>query len=190
MMTADLAFIGHIGPEALAAAALAVTLYLVSFTVGAGLVAPIAPLAAQSYGAGNLAMVQRALRTGLWTALLRSFPIMAFASRGEQILLAFGQAQTLRGSLSNICSDWPCGVVPALWLQAVRNFMVAVNRPEPISWITLAAIPLNAVLVYLLVYGKFGLPRLELFGAVLASTLVNCAMFLRFVVCHNASSFP
>ncbi|WP_354264931.1 hypothetical protein [Bradyrhizobium sp. GM2.2] len=30
-MTADLAFIGHIGPEALAAAALAVTLYLVSF---------------------------------------------------------------------------------------------------------------------------------------------------------------
>lgn len=60
MMTADLAFIGHIGPEALAAAALAVTLYLVSFTVGAGLVAPIAPLAAQSYGAGNLAMVQRA----------------------------------------------------------------------------------------------------------------------------------
>lgn len=57
MMTADLAFIGHIGPEALAAAALAVTLYLVSFTFGAGLVAPIAPLAAQSYGAGNLAMV-------------------------------------------------------------------------------------------------------------------------------------
>ncbi|WP_247406333.1 MULTISPECIES: MATE family efflux transporter [unclassified Bradyrhizobium] len=190
MMTADLAFIGHIGPEALAAAALAVTLYLVSFTVGAGLVAPIAPLAAQSYGAGNLAMVQRALRTGLWTALLRPFPIVAFASRGEQILLAFGQAQTLRGSLSNICSDWPCGVVPALWLQAIRNFMVAVNRSEPISWITLAAIPLNAVLVYLLVYGKFGLPRLELFGAVLASTLVNCAMFLRFVVCHNASSFP
>lgn len=37
----SLAFIGHIGPEALAAAALAVTLYLVSFTFGAGLVAPL-----------------------------------------------------------------------------------------------------------------------------------------------------
>lgn len=66
MMTSDIAFIGHIGPEALAAAALAVTLYLVRFTIGAGLVAPIAPLAAQAYGAGNLAMVPRALRTGLW----------------------------------------------------------------------------------------------------------------------------
>ncbi|WP_346770998.1 MATE family efflux transporter [Bradyrhizobium sp. CW9] len=86
-MTTDLAFIGHIGPEALAAAALAVTL---CFTFGAGLVAPIASLAAQAYGAMNLAMVQRALRTGLWTALLLSFPIIAFVFRGEQILLAFG----------------------------------------------------------------------------------------------------
>lgn len=54
MMTADIAFIGHIGPEALAAAALAVALYLVRFTIGAGLVAPIARLAAQGMGPGIL----------------------------------------------------------------------------------------------------------------------------------------
>lgn len=178
MMTTDLAFIGHIGPQALAAAALAVTLYLVSFTFGAGLLAPIAPLAAQAYGAGNHAMVQRALRTGLWAALLLSFPIIAFAFCGEQILLAFGQAPDAALLAQQYLFGLALGVVPALWLQAIRNFMGAVNRPEPILWITLAAIPLNAVLVYLLVYGKFGLPRLELFGAALASTLVNCAMFL------------
>ena len=43
--------------------------------------------------------------------------------------------------------------------------MSAVNRPEPILWITLAAIPANALLVYLLLYGAFGLPELGLFGA-------------------------
>lgn len=37
---------------------------------------------------------------------------------------------------------------------------------------------MNALLVYLLIYGKLGLPRLELFGAGLATTLVNCATFL------------
>lgn len=152
--------------------------YLVSFTFGAGLLAPIAPLAAQAYGAGNLAMVQRALRTGLWAALLLSFPILAFAFRGEQILLAFGQAPDAARLAQQYLFGLALGVMPALWLQAIRNFMGAVNRPEPILWITLAAIPLNALLVYLLVYGKFGLPRLELFGAALASTLVNCAMFL------------
>ncbi|TGN73512.1 MULTISPECIES: MATE family efflux transporter [Bradyrhizobium] len=178
MMTTDLAFIGHIGPEALAAAALAVTLYLVSFTFGAGLLAPIAPLAAQAYGAGNFAMVQRALRTGLWAALMLSFPIIAFAFGGEQILLALGQAPDAARLAQQYLFGLVLGVVPALGLQAIRNFMSAVKRPEPILWISLAAIPLNALLVYLLVDGKLGLPRLELFGAALASTLVNCAMFL------------
>ena len=56
--------------------------------------------------------------------------------------------------------------------------MSAVNRPEPMLWITLAAIPANALLVYLLLYGEWGLPRLELFGAGLATSIVNFGMFL------------
>jgi MATE family multidrug resistance protein len=45
-------------------------------------------------------------------------------------------------------------------------------------WITLAAIPANALLVYLLIHGGLGLPRLELFGAGLATSIVNSGMFL------------
>ena len=41
-------------------------------------------------------------------------------------------------------------------------------------WITLAAIPANALLVYVLINGPWGLPELGLFGAGLATTLVNC----------------
>jgi MATE family multidrug resistance protein len=56
--------------------------------------------------------------------------------------------------------------------------MGALNRPEPVLWITLAAIPANAVLVYLLIHGAWALPPLGLFGAGLATTIVNFAMFL------------
>jgi MATE family multidrug resistance protein len=52
-----------------------------------------------------------------------------------------------------------------------------VNRPQPALWITLAAIPANAVLVYLLIHGRFGLPKLGLLGAGLATTLANFGMF-------------
>ena len=62
--------------------------------------------------------------------------------------------------------------------MAIRGFMSAVNRPEPILWITLAAIPANALLVYLLIYGEWGLPRLGLFGAGLATSIVNFGTFL------------
>ena len=70
------------------------------------------------------------------------------------------------------------GITPALWFLAIRSFMGAVNRPEPGLWITLAAIPANAVLVYLLIHGELGLPRLELFGAGLGSTIIDFGMLL------------
>jgi MATE family multidrug resistance protein len=59
--------------------------------------------------------------------------------------------------------------------------MSAINRPEPVLWITLAAIPANALLVYLLLFGAFGLPPLGLFGAGLGTSIVNLSMFLAVV---------
>ena len=67
-------------------------------------------------------------------------------------------------------------IIPAWTFIALRNFMGAVNRPEPALWITLAAIPVNAVLAYALIYGAFGLPALDLLGAGLATALVNVGM--------------
>src|SRR6516164_5648065 len=72
MMTTDLAFIGRLSGEAVAASALAGTVYFVSFTFGMGLTSAVAPLAAQAFGADDPRMVRRSLRTGLWAALLLS----------------------------------------------------------------------------------------------------------------------
>src|SRR6201996_3294845 len=93
MMTTDLAFIGRLGDAAVAAAALAGTVYFVAFTAGMGLMSAVAPLAAQAFGARDPRMVRRSLRTGLWAALLIALPIMIFPLRGEQILHALGQAE-------------------------------------------------------------------------------------------------
>jgi MATE family multidrug resistance protein len=173
MMATDLAFIGRLGNEAVAAAALAGTVYFVSFTIGMGLVSAVAPLAAQAFGARDPRQVRRALRTGLWAALLISLPIMPFSLYGEPILLALGQAPTAARLAQHYLFGLVWGVTPALWFMAIRGFMGAVNRPQPALWITLAAIPANALLVYPLIYGEWGFPRLELFGAGLATTTVN-----------------
>jgi multidrug resistance protein, MATE family len=178
MMTTDLAFIGRLGGEAVAAAALAGTVYWISFTFGMGLMSAVAPLAAQAFGAGKARMVRRSLRAGLWAALLISLPIMAFPLRGEQILLSLGQAAVPAHLAQQYLFGLAWGVAPALWFIALRGFMGAINKPEPVLRITLAAIPANAALVYLLIYGEFGLPRLGMFGAGLATTLINVSTFI------------
>ena len=178
MMTTDLAFIGRLGDDSVAAAALAGTVYFVSFTFGMGLVSAVAPLAAQAFGARDPRLVRRALRTGLWAAFLIALPIMAVPLFGERILLALGQPPGPARLAQQYLFGLAWGVAPALALLAIRGFMGAVNRPGPVLWITLAAIPANALLVYLLLFGAWGLPRFGLFGAGLATTLVNFGTFL------------
>jgi len=178
MMTTDLALIGRLGDGAVAAAALASSVFFITFTFGMGLVSAVAPLAAQAFGARDPRMVRRALRVGLWTALLISLPMIVPPLYGEQILLALGQAPATARLAQHYLMGLAWGITPALWFLAIRGFMGAVNRPEPGLWITLAAIPANAVLVYLLIHGAWGLPRLELFGAGLGTTIVNFGMFL------------
>lgn len=178
MLTTDFAFIGRIGPEALAATALGSRIYVISVTFGVGLLAAIGPIAAQAFAANNLAVVRYSLRMGLWAALLLSVPMMASALHGEQILLALGQAPDVARLAQQYLFGLAWGMAPALSFLAIRNFMAAINQPEPAIWISLASIPINALLVYVLIYGKLGLPRLELFGAGLATTLVNSATFV------------
>jgi len=178
MMTTDLAFIGRLGSEAIAAAALGGTVYYVSFTFGMGVLSAVSPLVAQAFGARDPHLVRRALRAGLWAALLIAIPVMAFPLRGEQILLALGQAPVTAHLAQQYLFGLAWCTAPALCFLAIRGFMGALHRPQPILWITLAAIPANALLVYLLIYGVWGLPRLGLFGAGLATTLVSCGSFV------------
>lgn len=178
MMSTDLAFIGRLGGDAVAAAALAGTVYFVGSTFGMGLMSAVAPLAAKAYGAADAGLVRRALRVGLWAGLFIALPIMLIALNGEAILLALGQAPGVAHLAQNYLAGLAWGIAPMLWFLALRSFMGAVNRPEPVLWITLAAIPLNALLVYPLLYGQWGFPQLGLTGVGLATSTVNLGTFL------------
>src|ERR1700709_1133995 len=178
MMTTDLALIGRLGDDAVAAAALAHTVFFAAFTFGMGLVSAVAPLAAQAFGGREPRLVRRALRVGLWAALLISVPMMALPLFGEPILLMLGQAQATAHLAQKYLLGLGWGIAPGLWFLAIRGFMGAVNRPEPGLWITLAALPANALLVWLLIHCAWAAPRLELFGAGLATTIVSFSMFL------------
>ena len=178
MMTTDLALIGRLGDAAVAAASLAHTIFFVAFTMGMGLVSAVASLAAQAFGARDPRLVRRALRVGLWAALLICLPVTALPLYGERILIALGQMPATAHLSQQYLLGLAPSIVPALWFIALRNFMGAVNRPEPALWITLIAIPANAALGYLLIYGEMGLPRLELLGAGVATTIVSIGMCL------------
>src|SRR6185312_4810270 len=176
MMTSDLVLVGRLGDKAVAGSALAQIVLFVGFMLGMGLVSAVSPLAAQAFGAREPRMVRRSLRVGLWVSLLLAIPLVAIQLQGERILLGLGQEPEAARLAGDYLAGLTWSMVPGWWFIALRSFMGAVNRPEPALWITLAAIPINTLLAYALIFGAFGLPRLEMTGAGVATTIVNAGM--------------
>jgi MATE family multidrug resistance protein len=177
MMTSDLLLIGRLGDQAVAAASLGHAALFSAFMVGLGFAAAVTPLAAQAFGARNPRMVRRALRVGMWAAVIVGIPITLGLLHTETMLLWFGQTPELSALAGRYLDGMAWCLTPAWLFIALRSFMSAVNRPQPVLWITLAAIPVNALLAYAMIYGRFGLPALDLLGAGLATTFVNIGMF-------------
>ena len=190
MMTSDLVLVGRLGGQAVAASALAQIVLFAVFVLGMGLVSAVAPLAAQAFGAREPRMVRRALRVGLWISVLLGVPMTAVQWHGEGLLLMLGQDSATAHLAGQYLLGLGFSLIPGWWFIAMRGFMGAVNRPEPALWITLAAIPANALLAYALIFGAFGLPQLELLGAGIATTLVNLGMCVACVwVCYRQRPF-
>lgn len=190
MMTTDLALVGRLGDEAVAAAALGQTVLFAAFVLGMGLVSAVAPLASQAFGAREPRMVRRALRVGLWAALLLGVPLSILQLWGEETLILLGQAPSSAALADRYLTGLAWSLIPAWWFLAIRGFMGAVNRPEPALWITLAAIPANFALAYVLIFGEFGFPHLDLLGAGIATTIVNIGMCAAAVwVCYRRRPF-
>jgi MATE family, multidrug efflux pump len=190
MMTTDLALIGRLGADAVAAVGLAHLILFVGFVLGMGPVSAVTPLAAQAFGARNPRLVRRSLRVGLWAAVMLGIPLNVLQLWGEDILIAAGQSPDAAALAGRYLISLAWSMIPAWCFIALRNFMGAVNRPQPALWVTVAAIPLNGLLAYALIYGAFGFPRLDLLGAGLATTSVNIAMCVAAVwICYACRPF-
>jgi MATE family multidrug resistance protein len=130
------------------------------------------------------------LRVGLWVSVLLGVPMTVVQWHGEGILLALGQEPATAHLAGQYLMGLGLSLVPGWWFVALRGFMGAVNRPEPALWITLVAIPINALIAYALIFGTFGLPELGLFGAGIATTLGNLGMCAACVwVCYSQRPF-
>ena len=126
MMTTDLAFIGRLGNDAVAAAALAGTVYFISFTIGMGLVSAVAPLAAQAFGARDPRGIRRALRTGLMGGLAdlaadhavlvlpASTSCWRWARRRRRRIWRSNICSAWSGASRRRCGSWRCA---ALWAR-------------------------------------------------------------------------
>lgn len=178
MLITDTAMIGHLGPKPLAGATLSLMIFYLGYVFCFGVTMATAALAAQAYGARKPRNVRRVIRQGLWVAIILVTPFLFLFSEVTPLLGSLGQPQELFGYADAYMGTLKWCLPPAIAFSVLRNFVSALGRPASAFWVMLAGVPINAALDYGLIFGNFGLPRLELAGAGIATTTVNVLMFL------------
>ncbi|WDR05364.1 MATE family efflux transporter [Devosia rhodophyticola] len=181
LITTDVIMMGWLGPKQLAAGTLAST-FIMPFLVGAvGLISAIAPLVAQARGARNIRAVRRIVRQGFWATIILSALLIPLILQVKPIFLFLGQNPETTMLAEQYIQIGVAMFIPGLAVVVLRSMLSAFNTTRIILVLTLAAVVVNAIGDYLLMFGVFGLPRLELRGAAIATVVTNLFMFVVFL---------
>ena len=177
LTTTDIAFAGRLGPTYLAAEVIASSAIFPIFLFAQGVLAALTAMIAQDLGAHRKRGVRRSLRQGFWVAMTISVPFMAAMWHGETLLLWLGQDAALAALGGPYMQAVIWSFFPHFGYIILRSFIAGHSRPRAAVVIMIAGFFVNAAGNYLLMFGAFGLPRLELVGLGLSTSFAHWFMF-------------
>ena len=184
----DVIMMGWLGPNEIAAGALANSIFFTMFLAGLGLILATSPMIAQAIGAGKGKSVRRTVRQGLWLAFAFTVIVTPITYSLGPIFLMLGQDPEIVALTGKYLSTAVWMVFPGLGIVVMRSLLSARGDTQLVLWVTTIGILVNAIGNYGLMFGNFGLPRLELVGAGISTSIVHFVMFfllLAFVVYHK-----
>ncbi|WP_246204387.1 MATE family efflux transporter [Devosia marina] len=188
LQATDVLMMGWLGPEALAAGTLASSFLMPLFLFGVGAVSAVAPLTAQARGRRDIKAIRRVVRQGFWAAIALALLLTPILLQIRTVYGWLGQDPVLAERAEEYIQIAVLMLVPAMGVIVLRSFLSTFDSTRIILVITLGGVIVNAITNYLLMFGNFGLPRLELRGAAIATVLTNLFMLgamLTYVLRHR-----
>ncbi len=180
LTTTDVILIGRLGADTLAAALLAISFYHSMMIFSMGLVSAVMPMIAIELGKNRFSVrdVRRTVRQGFWAAVMVSLPMWLLLWHAEDVFLLFGQRPDIAAHAAQFMRTLQWALLPYLCYIVLRSFFAAMERPLWTLLVALISIVFNVFAAWSLIFGHLGLPRLELMGAGIATTLSSLMMFL------------
>ncbi|MSP48087.1 MAG: MATE family efflux transporter [Alphaproteobacteria bacterium] len=177
----DVLMMGWVGPETLAAGSLGFNLYVTLFVFAMGVAYAAGGPMAQARGAGRPGEIGYLLPQSLIATTAVTLPLALVLTQSEAILLLLGQTHDNAAAAGHYALAMAPSLVLANWFITLRGFMATYGHTRFVLVVALLGLPLNAVLVFALLFGRFGAPALGLTGVGLATSLVSLVSFLALV---------
>ena len=179
----DVIFVARLGPEALAASSLSVSLFGLLMWSMTGLVGAVAPLIAAELGRKRHSVreVRRSMRMGMWLALISGIGVMAICVFGEEFMLLTGQDPHVAALGGEFLAVLMFAAIPHIGAWLLRTFVSTLGRAGIATAITAVALLVNCLGNYAFVFGNLGAPALGLVGSAISSVITACITLLAYV---------
>jgi MATE family multidrug resistance protein len=175
IMVVDTAMLGPLGATPLAAASLTTSVLIVFYAGLYGFVGPVGLLTGRAHGAGDAPRIGAIARHGAVLASLGGAAAAALMAAALPALAHLGQPPAVVAALPAYWLWMAAGLPPYALALSGRNLLDATDRAWTGVALSLPPIALNALLNWLLIYGRWGFPELGLTGAGVASFIATAA---------------
>ncbi len=178
MGVVDTMMVGHLGTDALDAAALGSLWIMGTSVFGIGLVFGMDPIVSQAHGAGERRRVALTLHRGVVVASLVT-PLLALSWwLTTPSLELLGQTEELAAAAGRYVDVQVFSLWPFLAFFVLRQYLQGRGIVVPGLVAVVLANVFNVVANWALIYGNLGLPAMGLEGAGLATGLTRCVLLL------------
>lgn len=170
---------GKFSTADLAGVAIGTSLWIPIQTGLSGILMGITPIISQLIGSKKDKDVAYQVTQGIWLSLIVSGLVLLIGSFILSPILNFMSLEPeVRRVAFHFLFAISFGIIPLFGYTVLRSCIDALGQTRVSMLITLIALPVNVGLNYLLIFGKFGFPRLGGVGAGVASAITYWVIFL------------
>ncbi len=184
MQVVDNIMVGGLGDIPLAAAALANGLFILILIFGIGVSYAVTPLIAISLGAGKNYECEIIFKQSILVNMILSLILLAITYFCSGFIKHLNQPEEVVNQAVSYSKILGYSIVPIMMFQTYKQFIEGLSITRPAMVITIVANLINAFFNWVLVYGRYGFPRLELNGsgwATFTSRLFMAVVIIWFV---------
>lgn len=177
----DRMFLTWYSPEAIAAAMPAGILNFTFMSLFIGAAGYVSTFIAQYYGADQQKQIGPMLWQGLYLAIIGAIFIACTVPFSEGFFTLFKHEPEIMAQ-EVIYYDWlAVGSFFAIGNAVLSGLFSGIGKTKPVMWVNFAAIVVNLVLDYLLIFGHFGFPEWGIMGAAIATNIGTGFGFILFI---------